>query len=170
MPSQSTRSAQALSTVALAFSRDEWELLTTLPRRVLIAATSAEADPECRTVAEGIAGMEAIAAGRASPSPLVREVVAAIYAERGADEPAAEEYTDRRAGIHSTLWAGQRASHLLASKATAPNAAAYREWLTAIAWAVCEAVRGGGPAGPGGVLVSAAETRFLDELQAVLGT
>src|SRR5688500_1217958 len=141
MPSQSTRSVHSLSTVAQSFSPAEWKLLTALPRRVLVAATSAEADPDRQSVAEGLAGMEAIAAGRSSPSPLVREVVAAIYAERGPDEPAAEEYGDRRAGIHATLRAGQLASELLASKAPSPEAAAYREWLPGIARARCRAGR-----------------------------
>ena len=68
------------SAIALAFDRDEWELIVTLPRRVLMAAVAA-APADGRRAAEGIAGIEAIASGLASPSPLVREVVGSIYSE-----------------------------------------------------------------------------------------
>ena len=53
----------------LPFRRAEWELLVRLPGRVVVAATSAHVDPARRTtVAEGLAGIDAIAAGRASAS------------------------------------------------------------------------------------------------------
>jgi hypothetical protein len=65
----------------LSFDRDEWELLVTLPRRVLIAASNAESPHREHSVNEGLAGIEAIASGLSSPSQLVRDVVAAIFAE-----------------------------------------------------------------------------------------
>src|SRR5439155_14251425 len=80
------------------FRRAEWDLLVKLPGRVVVAATSAQADPARRTVAEGLAGIDAIAAGRASASRLVREIVAAIYDEPDDDRPVAEEFRNRGAG------------------------------------------------------------------------
>src|SRR5437773_1936167 len=74
----------------VAFLPSEWDLLVRLPGRVLVAATSAgrdsAPDSAAQTVADGLAGIEAIAAGRGAGSRLVREVVAAIYAERDADD------------------------------------------------------------------------------------
>src|SRR5262249_31368691 len=64
------------------FSREEWDLLVRLPGRVVIAATSAEPDSPHHSVAEGLAGIDAIAAGRNSASTFVRGVVSAIYAEQ----------------------------------------------------------------------------------------
>src|ERR1041385_7511416 len=81
-------------TTALHYTPAEWNLLLRLPAQVLVAATSAEHDSAKHTVAEGIAGIEAIAAGRASPSSLVRDVVTAIYAERDGDAPDASDASD----------------------------------------------------------------------------
>lgn len=157
------------SDVALSFDRDEWELLVTLPARVLIAATSAESEPGGRTVAEGLAGIEAIAAGRGSASRLVREVVAAIYAQPDpAGQPAAEEFLDRAASIRQTLAACDRVGDSLSAKAGPADAAAYREWIFAIASAVCGAAASGGVPGMGGTRISTAESRFLDDLGAAL--
>jgi len=165
MPSQPT-SGQA---TGLAFRPDEWALLTRLPARVMIAAASAEADSARRTVAEGLAGLDAIAAGRASPSHLVRAVVAAIYAETdGNDTPAAEEFTDRVAGLAGVLADCRAVSALLADRTTSADAEAYRGWLVEIAHTVCGSARSGGVLGVGGAKVSAAEKRFLADLAAAL--
>jgi hypothetical protein len=162
------------STVAFSFPPGEWDLLVRLPGRVLVAATSAEPDGARQTVAEGLAGIEAIAAGRASPSRLVRGVVAAIYAEPvddaddADDAPGAEELTDAWAGIAEVLAECRAASRALADRVPAPDAAAYRGWLLAVAGTVCAASRTGGLFGFGGERVSEAEWRFLDELAAAL--
>lgn len=164
MPSQPSH-GQATS---LAYAPDEWELLTHLPARVMIAAASAEADSTPRTVAEGIAGLEAIAAGRNSDSDLVRAVVAAIYAASDADAeddpPTAEEFTDRPAGPAEVLAACRTASALLSARADPADAAAYRQWLQTIAARVCGASGSGGALGLGAARVSTAEQRFLADL------
>jgi hypothetical protein len=157
----------------MAFDRDEWELLVTLPRRVVVAATSAEPDTPRRTVAEGLVGLEAIAAGRSSPSRLVREVVAAIYAaEDGteADDAAAEVFNDPDAGIAQTLAACGHANAVLGRRASRVDADGYRAWLAEVAAAVCGAAHTGGMLGLGGVRVSLAESRFLDDLADALTT
>jgi hypothetical protein len=147
------------------FHRDEWELLVRLPGRVVVAATSAEADTARRTVAEGLAGIDAIAAGRASGSRLVRDVVATIYAETGAaEQPAAEEFHERPAGIADVLAACREAGRVLAERTGREDRDAYRHWLEAIAARVCRAARSGGVLGIGGPLVSPAEQRFLADL------
>jgi hypothetical protein len=151
----------------LPFQRDEWDLLVRLPGRVVVAATSAQPDTARRTVAEGLAGIDAIAAGRASASRLIRDVVAAIYAETGDDEPpTAEEFHDRVGGIADVLVGCRAAARVLAERAGREDLDAYRHWLEAIAARVCQAARTGGVLGLGGQLVTPAEQRFLAELGA----
>jgi hypothetical protein len=160
------------------FTPDDWALLVRLPGRVLIAATSAERDTPKHTVAEGLAGIEAIAAGRASPSRFVRDLVAAIYAEPDhrpsaapADElPSAEEFVDPAAGIAEVLAECRTAAGLLSRRLPPEDADAYRGWLTSIATTVCSAARTGGVLGFGGATVTEAERRFLVELAGALTT
>jgi hypothetical protein len=151
----------------LPFSREEWELLVRLPGRVAVAATSVEPDPARRTVAEGLAGIDAIAAGRASASRLVRDVVAAIYAEYEDEaQPVATEHTDRSAGIAGVLGDCRRAGRLLAERAGREDGDGYRHWLESIAARVCHAARTGWLFGVGGPPVTAAERQFLTDLTA----
>jgi hypothetical protein len=150
---------------ATPFHRAEWDLLVHLPGRVVVAATSAQADSARRTVFEGLAGIDAIAAGRASASRLVRDVVAAIYHEPDDDRPVAEEFQDRTAGIAAVLADCRSAGRLLAGRVDRTDADAYRHWLIAIATRVCHAARTGGLLGIGGAAVSPAERRFLADLE-----
>jgi hypothetical protein len=151
--------------VESAFRRDEWELVVRLPGQVVVAATSAEADSPRRTVTEGLAGIEAIAAGRDSASGLVRDVVAEIYHETDTP-PAAEEYRDPAAGIAGVLSCCRQAAEVLATRASREDADAYRHWIEAIATRVCHAAGGTDLLGFGGPPVSAAEWHFLAELAA----
>jgi hypothetical protein len=143
------------------FDRDEWELIVTLPRRVLMAAV-ASAPAESRHTAEGIAGIEAIASGLASPSSLVREVVGSIYSESHA-EP--HEILDGDASVVQTLAACRYASEVLAERAAASDAEAYRQWLHHIAAVVTGVAQG--VVYPRG-RVGLAESRFLYALGGVL--
>jgi hypothetical protein len=148
-----------------AFRRDEWELLVRLPGRVVVAATSAEADSPRRTVSEGLAGIEAIAAGRDSASGLVRDIVAEIYQETDTP-PAAEEYRDPAAGIADVLADCREAAGVLALRTSREDADAYRHWIEAVATRVCHATKTSDLLGFGGPPVSAAEWHFLAELAA----
>lgn len=170
MPSQSASGDPSSigQVAAMAFSPGEWELLTHLPARVIVAATSAEPDNPRRTVAEGLAGLDAIAAGRAFDSDLVRAVVSAIYAESDEDRPAAVEFTDRAAGLAEVLDACRQATGVLAERADPADSAAYRQWVQSVAARVCGASRSGGVLGFGGEQVSDAERRFLDDLAVAL--
>ncbi len=152
----------------MSFRRAEWDLLVKLPGRVVVAATSAQADTARRTVAEGLAGIDAIAAGRASASRLVRDIVGAIYDEPDEDRPVAEEFRDRGAGIADVLDGCRTAGQLLAERVGRMDADAYRFWLVAIATRVCRAARTGSTLGFGGEPVSPAERRFLTDLEAAL--
>ena len=136
------------------YSAAEWRLLARLPGRVMVAtATTRVADG----VAPGLAGLEGIAAGRASDSDLVRAVVADIYAE------AAETY-GRTATVDEVLAECARAVEVLAARADPADSAAYRQWVQSVAARVCLAARppvGGEPA--------PSDRRFLARLGAALG-
>lgn len=164
MPSQPGNLLSARESVLLAFEPHEWELLTRLPARIMIAATSAEPDSDRRTVAEGLAGLNAIAAGADSTSDLVRAIVAAIYAEAESDPPAAEQFHDRHSGLTEVLVSCRAAALVLAARASRPDAEAYRLWLESIAERVCGATRSGGLLGIGATRHSEAEQRFLSDL------
>jgi hypothetical protein len=148
------------SAVAPSFPQAEWDLLVSLPGRVLIAATLVERDRLTHTVTEGLAGIEAIAAGRASPSRLLRDVVATIYAEQ-VDDTDPREFADRRSGIASVLADCRTAARTLERRATCGDGAAYRDWLVDIAVTVCSATRAGGRMTP-------VERRFLADLSLAL--
>jgi hypothetical protein len=135
MPSQSA-SGNLLSpreSVLLAFEPHEWELLTRLPARIMIAATLARSDSVRPTVDEGLAGLNAIAAGAASDSGLVRAIVASIYAEADPDPHTAEQSRDRSTGIAEVLVSCRAAALVLTARATPADALTYREWVLAIA-------------------------------------
>lgn len=165
MPSQPAAGERNGSAPPISFAPDEWALLTRLPARVMIAATSAEPDSERRTVAEGLAGIDAIAAGTISDSDLVRAAVAAIYTEADPDPPTAEQFRDRHAGITAVLVTCRSASAVLARRADQGDAAAYRQWLQNIAARTCGASPSGGLFG---ARTSDSEHKFLADLYRAL--
>ncbi|SCG40831.1 hypothetical protein [Micromonospora halophytica] len=150
-PSAGRRAAPATTAV---YSAAEWDLLTTLPGRVLVAAASPTPGRPPRDVAAGLAGLDAVAAGRASDSDLVRAVVAAIYARHdGAPAPA-----DRLADLVDLLAACRAAVRVLRRRADPADSAAYRQWLESVAARVCHA----------GDLTGPADRRFLQRLGGAL--
>lgn len=164
---------------ALAFDRDEWELIVTLPRRVLLAAL-ASAPAEGRSAYEGIAGIEAIASGLTSASPLVREVVGSIFSENHREPKGLLGYgedADGGAGVVQTLAACRYASEVLGTRCTPEDATAYRQWVSHIAAVVTPVTPAVAVAAPAvAVAVVAApsgrvglvESRFLYALGGVL--
>jgi hypothetical protein len=156
--------------VGFGFPPAEWDLLTHLPAQVVIAAISAEVDTARHTVVEGLAGIEAIAGGRAFDSELVRAVVAAIFAEPDevdgppAAGPVRQEFADRSRGIVDVLTTCRSATALLAARADPADSAAYRQWLQSIAARVCAAAH---PVA-GGEWFDNAGRRFVDDLGTAL--
>ncbi|MEU4675348.1 hypothetical protein [Micromonospora sp. NPDC023737] len=154
------------------FSDGEWGLLVGLPQSVLTAASAAESDGTRRTMAENAAGLETIAAGRESASPLVAAVAGEIVARVG-DPEAGEELpaispSDPQALIDDVLGRAGEAAALLAARTDEGEAGAYKHWLVEIAEQVVGAASTGGVLGLGGEAVSASERRFRDRLARVL--
>ncbi|MFI9644331.1 hypothetical protein ACIG87_30500 [Micromonospora sp. NPDC051925] len=151
-PPSAGRRAAPLTTAV--YSAAEWDLLTTLPGRVLVAAASPGPGRPARDVAAGLVGLDAVAAGRASDSDLVRAVVATIYARHdGAAAP-----TGGLAGLADLPPVCRAAVRVLRRRADPADSAAYRQWVESVAVRVC---RTGDP-GP-------ADRRFLDRLGDALG-
>jgi hypothetical protein len=130
MWSQPTRSrSPAGRTYASSLPPGEWDLLTRLPARMLAAAlTLTGATPP---MSEGLAAVAAIAAGRASRTALVREVVAAVYAR---DDPVAGTAPPSPGAVCAECAAAGR---ILAQRVPAKEAAAYRRWVLHVAEIGC---------------------------------
>ncbi|MEU9828604.1 hypothetical protein [Micromonospora chersina] len=154
------------------FSDEEWGLLVGLPQAVLTAAAAAESDGTRRTMAENAAGLETIAAGRESASPLVAAVAGEVVSRVGDPETGAElpvlTPDDPQAMIEDVLGRAGQASALLSGKIDEGQAGAYRHWLVAITEQVVGAASTGGLLGLGGDVVSDSERRFRDRLAHVL--
>ncbi|MFF0150229.1 hypothetical protein [Micromonospora sp. NPDC005203] len=161
-PPSAGRRAAPLTTAV--YSAAEWDLLISLPGRVLVATAAPRPGRPDRGVLAGLTGLDAVAAGRASDSDLVRAVVAAIYARHDATSPPVERLAD----LVDLLAACRAASRVLGRRADPADSAAYRQWVQSVAARVCRAVPGPGerrldqPATP-------ADRRFLDRLGAALG-
>jgi len=136
------------------YSPAEWDLLTDLPGRVLVAAASAGPGRPPRGVAAGLAGLDAVAAGRGFDSDLVRAVVSAIYARH---DGAAERH-DRLTDMVDLLAACRATVRVLRRRADPADSAAYRQWVESVAARVCRVGDGAGPA----------DRRFLDRLGGAL--
>ncbi|MFI7215956.1 hypothetical protein [Micromonospora maritima] len=152
-PPSAGRRAAPLTTAA--YSAAEWDLLTDLPGRVLVAAASPGPGRPPRGVAAGLAGLDAVAAGRAFDSDLVRAVVTAIYARHDGAAVRDERLTD----LVDLLAAARAAVRVLRRRADPADSAAYRQWVESVAARVCRA---------GDLPPSPADRRFLDRLGGAL--
>jgi hypothetical protein len=154
------------------YSDAEWGLLVGLPQAVATAASAAESDGSRRTRTEGVAGLEAIAAGRESGSQLVEDVALELVSRVGdpeqGDEPPVISPADPQAVVASVIDRARAAAVLLAEKADEGEAAAYKHWLVSIAEQVVTAAPSGGILGIGGEQVSESERQFRDSLAEIL--
>ncbi|MEU4398406.1 hypothetical protein ACIQH6_04310 [Micromonospora orduensis] len=157
-PSSAGRRAAPLTTAV--YSAAEWDLLTSLPGRVLVAAAAPGPGRPERGVPAGLAGLDAVAAGRAFDSDLVRAVVAAIYARHDGAPQSGERLTD----LVDLLAACRAAVRVLRRRADPADSAAYRQWVQSVAARVCRAAPGSAGQPP-----SPADRRFLDRLGGALG-
>ncbi|HEY2947138.1 MAG TPA: hypothetical protein VGJ53_01870 [Micromonosporaceae bacterium] len=154
------------------FTDEEWGLLVGLPQSVLTAAAAAEPVGLRRTIAEGDAGLAAIAAGRQSASPLVAAVAEEVISRVGDPEEGEQLSVIRPAepaeAVASALDRAREAVALLADRVGEGDAGAYRYWLVSIADEVVGAPPAGAPPAPGTDPVTEPERRFRDQLATVL--
>jgi hypothetical protein len=156
----------------LGFTDAEWGLLVGLPQAVLTAASAATPDSARKTRTEGEAGLTEIADARASASPLVAAIAAAVVdlagdPELGEDPPVIEP-ADPVGYARDVLDRAGEAAALLTRKASAADAETYKHWLVEIADTVVGAASTGGVLGIGGETVTETERAFRDQLAKVL--
>jgi hypothetical protein len=150
------------------FTDSEWGLLVGLPQAVLTAASAATPDGARKTRAENEAGLTEISDARASASPLVAAIAAAVVDQAGdpelGEEPPVIEPGDPVGYAQDVLERAAEAAALLAGKATGSDAETYKHWLVEIADTVVGAASTGGVLGIGGETVTESERAFRDEL------
>ena len=142
------------------YSVTEWDLITGLPGRVIVIATQPGPGRPYPGVAAGLAGLEAVAAGRAFDSDLVRAVVATIYSRHDgatAPEPCPADLVDVLAACRAVV-------RILDRRADPADSAAYRQWVQSVAARVC---RTGSAVLPDGTLAPA-DRRLLERLGGAL--
>lgn len=138
------------------YSAAEWDLLANLPSwTVVVAVTQAPG----QGVAAGLAGLDAVAAGRSFDSDLVRAVVATIYARH---DGSASASGGPLADTVELLAVARTAARLL-ERADPADSAAYRQWVQSVAARVCRAGSSRGGA------VARSDRRLLDRLGDALG-
>lgn len=161
MPSRNPRPEGSLTP-------DDWRLLIRLPATVMLATITARQDAAPRTVTEGLAGLDAIAAGRGSDSDLVRAVVAAIYAERSDGDGGGAPGPGEADRVRQALADCRRAAEVLRANVDEGDAVAYRDWLHQVAERVSRADRSGGVLGVPAERVDAGSRQFLHDLSVAL--
>ncbi|MET0419086.1 MAG: hypothetical protein ABW022_23985 [Actinoplanes sp.] len=156
----------------LGFTDSEWGLLVGLPQSVLTAASAATPDSTRKTRAESAAGLDVISDARASASPLVTAVAAAIVSRVGdpdlGEEPPVIEPSDPAGYAEDVISRAAEANALLAAKAELAEAETYKHWLVEIAESVVGAASSGGVLGIGGDTVTDSERAFRDALAKAL--
>ncbi|WP_233559155.1 hypothetical protein [Micromonospora radicis] len=138
------------------YSDTDWNLLTGLPGRVIVVSALPAPGRPHPGVAAGLAGLDAVAAGRAFDSDLIRAVVAAIYARHDGAHPPPEW----RADLVDVLAACRAVVRVLDRRADPADSAAYRQWVQSVAARVCRTASSVLPDGA----LAPSDRRFLDRL------
>jgi hypothetical protein len=143
-------SRQRTASPTRAVPPDHWRALVQLPGRVVVATAGT------RSMTPSLAGLEAIAAGRYSSSPLVRHVVAAIYLEDA----------DAVAGPSGDLLDACGRAGAALDRLRREDADAYRGWIEAIAARVWHAGNVDAIFDTGGPALTPTQLHLLAQLRA----
>jgi hypothetical protein len=154
------------------FTPDEWKLLLEGVMMAGIAVTAAEPHGLWGTLKEGFASAQAMEAGKAGSSELIKALVADLETAQGrsiARDGLKEQLKDSKAPEIKTKSVDtlRQVAALLDAKVP-QEASAVKAWLMEISTHVAEASKEGGFLGFGGVSVSDAEKATLSEIQAAL--
>lgn len=166
-----------------AFTDDELYRLTILPSLAGSVITFSDTSGPIGTVKEMLANAKTAAAGVEDypDNSIIRSVIpkvedrdeameaAKVLQERQKQEIEAEEITSKEDMRSYALAQAAKVNALLVEKASAVEAAEYRQWVMKVAQATAEAAKEGGFLGIGGETVSADEQRALDEIATALG-
>ncbi len=165
------------------FTEDELYMMTTLPSLVGSVITFSDTSGPIGTAKEMLANARTSAAGvkQYPENSIIRSVIpkfedrdeamdaARALQERQKHEIKAAEITSKEDMRSFALAQAAKVNALLVEKASAIEAAEYREWVMSVARATAEAAKEGGFLGIGGEAVSADEQQALDDIAAALG-
>lgn len=165
------------------FTADELHMMTTLPSMVGSVITFSDLSGPIGTAKEMLANARAAAAGvkQYPENSIIRSVIpqfedrgeamasAKVLQERQKQEIEAAEITSKEDMRSYALAQAAKVNALLVEKASAIEAAEYRQWVMSVARATAEAAKEGGFLGIGGEEVSADERQALDDIAAALG-
>jgi hypothetical protein len=155
------------------FTAEEWTRVVGAPMLAGIAVTAAEPGGLWGALKESMAVAGAMGRAKAAEGdPLIGEIVAAYETAEGREMARGVLKAEARgkkapAVVDAAVAELQAVTAIVAAKAPA-SAAAFREWLKAIAAKVAEAGTEGGFLGFGGEKVSAAEKATLERLASAL--
>jgi len=158
-----------------AFTTDEWTLLRLAPSLVSGGMAAADASGIFATIKEAAAGAHSMADAYKANSGL--ELFAALAADRsipGVPDPKSllgegTREQQMQNFKNAVLERVKAASGLVASKASAAEADAYRNMIVGVAQTAANAAKEGGFLGFGGVHVSDKEKAFITEVKNAVG-
>jgi hypothetical protein len=151
------------------FSASDWNTLRDTPYLVGLATLLAEPSG-LGTIKESIAITMGIWQNQASEIPLIRDLTSRAEME-AAQDSLKSRFTGSRGQLSKDVTRDLALEHarssmaVLGGKADSQEIDAYRRLLYGVAEMVANAAKEGGFLGFGGKAVSAAEQRFLDDLQ-----
>ena len=154
------------------FSASDWNTLRDTPYLVGLATLLAEPSG-LGTIKESIAITMGIWQNQASEIPLIRDLTNKAEME-AAQDSLKSRFTGSRGALSKEVTRDLALEHarssiaVLTDKASSEEIDAYRKLLYGVADLVANAAREGGFLGFGGKAVSAAEQRFLDDLQTTI--
>jgi len=159
------------------YTAAEWELLTDMPRLAAFGAMATEEGGPLTSTRELWAGMMELAQAAQTRYPdntLIQDVTHAVTGREDGAEPTIVDWRANsgealgNAMVEQALETAPEVREVLASHATAEEAAAYTAWVLGIARAGCEAVKTGF-FGMSGEKLTASEAQFIRDLAAALG-
>lgn len=155
------------------FTTDEWNKLLESTMLASIAVTASEPHGLWGALEEGWANAKGLASGMNSPTPLIKEVVAALSTSEGRTI-ARDNLKQRISGgtpqdvVQRTVAGVGDVAKLLDAKAGA-DAVPFKQWIYHNAQTVAEAAKEGGFLGFGGTKVSDKEKATLAQIGSALG-
>ena len=148
------------------FTEEEWTRVRRAPFVAGMAISMADPGGPIEMAKESMGTVKA-ATNPPAGEPLLAEISSELQSmAQQRQNPLSDFKPQSREGIVEELRA---VSDLVSSKATAEEAAAFKQWLLTAAQAAADAAKEGGFMGFGATQVSEGETKMLDQLRAAIG-
>jgi hypothetical protein len=150
------------------FNVDEWDLLRSAPMMASLLVVAASPSGPLGLIQESAAAGKVVTeAAAGAQTPLLKELAEDLTRTMTIPRSPEGNTPDEMQGAAASVL--QRASSLLAAKATPEETAEIKEWLSKIGVATAEAAKEGGFLGFGGTQVSQEEQTALETIRIALG-